>query len=152
VITNNDPKPAVTVSNMSTTEGDAGTKALQFTARLAAVAGVACTFTLATADATATAGSDYVPTKSRVTITTGSRTAAFPVTILGDQSPEPNESLVVKLTSPARCARGNQEAVGSIRNDDEAEATWSPTTVQTGSTLSASPATAQFCTFAVKHC
>lgn len=118
VITNDDPKPGVTVSNVSATEGSAGTKALRFTARLATVSGVPCNLTLATSDATATAGSDYVAATSRVTIPAGSRTATFPVTILGDQSREPNESLVVVLSAPARCVRGNQEAVGSIRNDD----------------------------------
>src|ERR1043166_3828671 len=56
------PPPSASVGDATVTEGDSGTTAATFTVSLSAPSGKPVTISFATADATATAGSDYQPT------------------------------------------------------------------------------------------
>ena len=55
-----DATPSLTITNQSQPEGNAGTSTMTFTVNLSAISGRDVSFSRATVDGTATAGSDYV--------------------------------------------------------------------------------------------
>jgi hypothetical protein len=72
----------------------------------------------ATADGTATAPSDYQSGSGAVTFTPGQVTQTVAVTINGDQSFEPNETLFVNLSNPVNATISDNQGQGTILNDD----------------------------------
>jgi len=58
-IQENDPLPAISINDVSVSEGNSGTKTATFTLTLSAASGRNVTVTYATADGTAIAGTDY---------------------------------------------------------------------------------------------
>ena len=121
----------VVVANpASVIEGAAGTtSALQFTLdRLGSTVGtVAVNWT--TANGTATAGTDYVAASGQVLFLDGESQKTVTVTVNGDATVEPNETLrlVLSTTSGVSVASG----LGTILNDDAAVSV-SDTTVTEG--------------------
>jgi hypothetical protein len=76
------------------------------------------TFDFATADVTATAGSDYVATAGSTSIGPGMGVIIL-VKVIGDVVPEPNETFSVKLGNVSRNGRiADGQGVGVIVNDD----------------------------------
>ena len=88
-IIDNDPVPSVTINDVSITEGNFGTKTLTFTLTLSAASGQTITVNYATANGTATAGSDYVAKTGTVTFAAGTTTQTIGITINGDLTKEP---------------------------------------------------------------
>lgn len=118
-ITNDDFPPSVSVADVSKAEGNSGTSNMVFTVTLSVAQASPVTFNYATADGTATAGSDYVATSGTATIPAGSTSVTIPVVISGDTTIEPNETLTLTLsgiTSNAVISRAT--ATGTITNDD----------------------------------
>ena len=70
-IVDNDAAPSIDISNVSVTEGNTGTKTASFAVTLSAVSGQTVTVNYATANGTATAGSDYVAAASTLTFAPG---------------------------------------------------------------------------------
>src|SRR5206468_2091058 len=66
-ITDDDPPPSLSIDDVSTVEGDSGTQGASFTVLLSAASGRPVTVNYATADGTATAGSDYAATAGTLT-------------------------------------------------------------------------------------
>jgi len=58
------------------------------------------TVSYATADGTATAGSDYVATSGTLTYTPGQTAKGIPVTVNGSTTIGPDKTFVVNLSSP----------------------------------------------------
>jgi hypothetical protein len=101
------------------TEGNTGTKTATFTVRLSAASGSPVTYNITTADATASAGSDYVAkTLTGETIAAGATTRTFAVTLNGDTAIEANESFTVTATSVVGATIADNVAVGNVINDD----------------------------------
>jgi hypothetical protein len=96
-ITDDDPLPELSVTNVAILEGNSGTKNLSFTIRLSAVSGRLVTVQYATADGTATAGSDYVPRSGTLTFLSGWIAQSVTVVIQGDESIEGDEQFVLNL-------------------------------------------------------
>lgn len=117
-IANNDPKPTLTVTDVSSTEGDSGTTTFTFTVRQSKVTGAKTAVTYATADGTATAASDYVAKTGTVSIPAGATTVTITVSVNGDLAGEPNETFFVSLTRPRNATLADTQAVGTITNDD----------------------------------
>jgi chitinase len=119
-ITNDDPKPSVTVTDVSRLEGSAGTSALLvFTVSLSTVSGTASKVHFATANQTATtSGRDYGAKSGTLTIALGKTTGTISVTIRGDAVVEPDETFELRLSSPIHVTLDDLEAVGTILNDD----------------------------------
>jgi Ca2+-binding RTX toxin-like protein len=120
-IDNDDAEPVgtVAISDVTVTEGDAGTKLAVFT--LTRTGGTAAfDVAYATADGTANAGSDYVGIASTVLgFATGESSKQVAVTINGDLDFEADETFFVKLSQATNGAViGDGEAVGTIENDD----------------------------------
>ena len=112
--------PVVDVGNASISEGNVGTKVLNFPVTLlsAAPAG-GVTLTYSTANGSATAGSDYVAVVAgTVVIAPGASTGNLPVTINGDTTVEPDETFTVTITGAINATLGAATATGTILNDD----------------------------------
>lgn len=120
----NDDSPVLSINDVSVSEGPSATTTIltfTVTSTLPAPAG-GITFDIATADNTATAGSDYVArTLTSQTIPAGQSTYPFDVTINGDLLVEPNETFFVNLSSPSGATIGDGQGVGTIQNDDVAD-------------------------------
>jgi hypothetical protein len=77
------------------------------------------TVNYATANGTATAGSDYLATSGTLTVPIGQNVTYITVWVTGDQTKEGNETFYVKLSNPSPNAYlGNTQATGTISNDD----------------------------------
>ena len=109
--------PAVTINDVSQTEGNSGTTAFNFTVTIAASANATVSF--ATADGTATAGSDYVAASGTVTFTAGGPTTQT-VTVLvnGDTLVEGSEAFFVNLSNASGATIADAQGVGTIVDDD----------------------------------
>ena len=123
-INDNDPTPSLSINDLPTIpEGDTGTSTATFTVTLSAASGQTVTVNYATADGTATAGSDYVATSGTLTFNPGDTTKPIPVTINGDTTFEPNETFFVNLTTPVNATISDTQGQGTITNDDAAPPT-----------------------------
>ena len=117
------PLPALSIDNVSATEGDAGTRTFTFTVSLSSDAsGDGVTFDIATQDSTATsAGGDYVGKNlTGQTISAGNSTYLFDVTVNGDTLVEPDELFFVNVTNVAGATVSDAYGEGTIQNDDAA--------------------------------
>ena len=119
-IVNDDAAPHLTIDNVSSSEGNAGTTTFHFTVSLDEPAGPGGVgFDIATADGTATAPSDYTSLAlTEQTIPAGSSTYAFDVTVNGDTTSEPDESFAVNITNVSNAILDDGQGVGAIVNDD----------------------------------
>ena len=110
--------PSISISDTQVTEGNAGTTTMTFNVFLSAASASTVTVSAATANGTATSGSDYNAASGMVTFNPGETTKPFNVTVLGDVTPEADETLLVNLTSPVNATIADNQGVGTIRNDD----------------------------------
>jgi hypothetical protein len=117
-ITNDDPVPSITIADASITEGNSGTKIVTVNLSLSAASGRTVTVNYATANGTASAGSDYVGESGSVTFAAGTTTAAITVTINGDNTREPNQTFLVNLSGPSNATLARTAATVTILNDD----------------------------------
>ena len=143
-IVDNDPLPALRIADAVVLEGDSGTTALSFTVSLSAASGRAVSVTAATSDGTATAGTDYMAVSTTLVIPAGSTAATFSVTIVGDVTAEPDETLNVTLSAPVNAVLDDPSALGVIATDDAVAPTIATTTTTTtivSTTTTAAPPT-----------
>jgi hypothetical protein len=112
--------PGLRINNVYIFEGDSDTRTLRFTATLDQTITEALTVDFATADRSATAGSDYVATNGTLTFEPGDTQQLIDVPIIGDTIPEFNESFAVKLSNLSNpdvpLIKGT--GIGSIFDDD----------------------------------
>jgi hypothetical protein len=113
------PAPAqASVVDASAPEGDTGTKVLSFPVTLAAASPYVVTISFATADGTATAGSDYVAANGSLTFNPGETSKTVDVTINADTTVEADETFTVTLSGPNHATLTKSSATGTIGNDD----------------------------------
>jgi uncharacterized repeat protein (TIGR01451 family) len=119
-IVNDDAAPNLTVNDVSLNEGNAGTTTFTFTVSLSAPAGAGgVTFDIATADGTATAGTDYTAKSlTSQTIPAGSSTYTFDVLVNGDVTAETDETFFVNVTNATNAIVTDGQGLGTIVNDD----------------------------------
>ena len=111
--------PTLSISDASVSEGDSGTTILTYTVTSSAPAlAGGISFDIATADGTATAGSDYVAQATTGTIAAGQTTFTFSVVVNGDVSNESNETVLVNLSNVTGATLADAQGVGTILNDD----------------------------------
>ena len=107
------------IGDVSIVEGHAGTSTLTFTITLSQGAASNVTYNIATANSTATAGSDYVASSlSGQTIPAGQTSKTFSVVVNGDATVESNERFRVNVTSVSGATVSDGVAYGTIVNDD----------------------------------
>ena len=114
--------PALSINDVSKAEGNTGSTTFSFNVSLSAPAlagGV--TFDIATANGTATAGSDYVARSlTGQTIPAGSSSYTFDVTVNTDTNVEPNETFFVNVSNVSGATVSDSQGQGTIQNDDVA--------------------------------
>ncbi|RMF30759.1 MAG: hypothetical protein D6759_11320, partial [Chloroflexi bacterium] len=87
--------PSLTLADATVGEGDAGTTTAAFTVTLSSASSLTVTVDYATADGTATAGSDYTATGGTLTFNPGETQKTITVQVLGDTNAEGNETFTV---------------------------------------------------------
>ena len=131
--------PVLSIGNVTQTEGDSGTKTFTFTVSLSGTNTLGASVSYATADGTATAGSDYVASNGMLSWPAGDTSRkTISVTVNGDTTVEPDEGFTVTLSA----ASGNTQiitptATGTVLNDDNQPPTVeaNPTSVTTDAAL-----------------
>ena len=103
---------------MQVLEGNTGTTNATFTVRLSAASALPVTVNYATADGTATAGSDYVAKSGTLNFAPGTTSASVVVLVQGDVIVEPDETFYLNLTVPTNATLADAQAAALIRNDD----------------------------------
>ena len=117
-IANDDGGSSLTINDVSVSEGNSGTKNMTFTVTLSAASTQAITVAWATANGTATAGSDYVAASGTLNFSAGQTSKTVAVTINGDGADEPDETLVVNLSNANNATIADAQGQGTITNDD----------------------------------
>ena len=108
--------PSPTVSIL---EGNSASQLLTFTVNLSAAASSSLTVNYATANGTATAGSDYIATSGILTFAAGEISKTVAVSVLGDTVNESNETFTLSLSSPNGATLGAiTSTTATIINDD----------------------------------
>ena len=119
----NDEANTLTITDKKVSEGNAGTKTLDFTVSLTNAADQDITFDWGTSLGSATVGVDYVAVTSAVgTILAGSTTGTISVTVNGDTTDELDETFFVNLVNAKYGATvltfARAQALGTIANDE----------------------------------
>ncbi len=117
-ITDDDPLPALTINDVTVTEGDTGTVAATFTIGLSAVSGRTVSVDYATANGSAVAPGDYVARSGVLTFLAGQTTQQLTVTVNGDTLDEFSETYSLNLTDPVSATIADGSGVGTIIDDD----------------------------------
>ncbi len=134
--------PALRIGDASVTEGNSGTTSAVFTVDLLDPTGASVSVAYATADGTATVGSDYQARSGSLSFSgsTTSRTIAVPV--IGDLAVEAFETFQVNLSSPSGATISDGSGTGVIVDDDVAPApavaSFTPTQGPAGTLVSVS--------------
>lgn len=117
-ILNDDAAPALSINDVSVTEGDAGTKTLTFTVSLSKPSGQSVSVNYATSDGVARSTSDYVAKTGALNFAAGQTSKTVSVVINGDTTVEADETLYVLLSGAVNASVGKARGVGTITNDD----------------------------------
>src|SRR5205823_13377684 len=88
-ITDDDGQPSLSIDNVSTTEGNSGQHNATFTVTLSPASGQTVTVSYATANGTATAGTDYQATSGSLSFPAGTTTRTIDVPVNGDTNDRP---------------------------------------------------------------
>ncbi|MDZ7330725.1 MAG: S8 family serine peptidase [candidate division KSB1 bacterium] len=118
-ILNDDVQLSLSINDVTAPEGNSGTTNFNFTVTLSATSSQEVRVDFATANGTATAGSDYVATSGTLIFPVGgSLTQTIAVTVNGDQTVEPDETFYVNLSNPVNAVIADGQGIGTIQNDD----------------------------------
>ena len=110
---------SLAVSDATVTEGNGGSVDALFTVTLNASSSQQVSMTFATADGTATAGTDYTARAPTVlTFEPGETTKTVAVPVFGDTSGEANETFFLNLTNPTNAILGDAQGLATIVDDD----------------------------------
>jgi hypothetical protein len=113
-----DDEPRISIGDTTVTEGNTGSRSATFTVTLSAAYDVPVTVNYATANGTATAGSDYRAASGMLTFAPGETTKAVAVQVIGDRLAEVNETFVVNLSGPTNATITDGQGVGTIADDE----------------------------------
>jgi Ca2+-binding RTX toxin-like protein len=116
-IADNDGEPNLSINDVTVNE-DAGT--LTFTVSLDAASAQEITVDYATADGSATAGSDYTSINGTLTFNAGETSQEITVTITDDSLDETNETFTVDLSNANNATISDAQGVGTITDNDMA--------------------------------
>ncbi|WP_238707315.1 Calx-beta domain-containing protein [Microcystis aeruginosa] len=111
-------KPFLTISNPTIVENNSGTNNLIFKVTLSTTSTQTITVNYATADDTATAGSDYTAKTGTLTFTPGQISQDIIISVNGDTAIEPDETFLINLSNPSNALITDNQGLGTITNDD----------------------------------
>ena len=110
----------ITINDVSVVEGTGGSKSLVYTVSWkGSKGGAAPSATYATADGSATAGSDYISKSGIVNLTNGGcRCGTISIFVSGDNLSEGTETFVVNLTGAVNGTLTDAQGVGTIYDNE----------------------------------
>ncbi|HZH33801.1 MAG TPA: Calx-beta domain-containing protein, partial [Pyrinomonadaceae bacterium] len=118
-ITDDDAAPTVSMADASIVEGSGGTPTrLVFNASLSAATGRKAKVGFTILDGTAMAGSDFNSTSGTIVFNADEAVKQTVVEIYPDVFVEPDETFKIKLSNPSNLVISDDEAIGTIVNDD----------------------------------
>ena len=120
-LNDNDSRPSVFTASatLQQAEGDAGQNTVVFNVTLTNPSVETVTVNFATADGTATAGSDYVANSGTLTFAPGATSASASVLVNGDTVIEPNETFSLNLSNATNASFiSRSQTLATITNDD----------------------------------
>jgi hypothetical protein len=117
-IVDNDSPPVLSIANTSVTEGNSGTATASVTVTLSKAYSSPVSVNYATANSTATAGSDYTAATGSVTFNPGETTKTVAIAITGDTEVESDETFKVNLSNASGASIGISSGTVTITNDD----------------------------------
>jgi uncharacterized repeat protein (TIGR01451 family) len=119
-IVDDDPFPSLSIDDVSISEGHNGPFEAKFAVNLSLATDQIVTVDFATANDTATAGSDYLSAFGTITFNRGQTNQSVIVVVNGDTLHELNESFVVNLSNERNVTLTDAQGRCEIRNDDAA--------------------------------
>jgi len=117
-IEDDDAAPTISIGDVTVVEGDSGTVNAVFTVTLSAASGLPVTVNFATADGTATAGSDYIAATGDVTFAPGETSKTITVQTIGDTTIEEDETFLVNLSNAVNATIADAQGEGTIEDAD----------------------------------
>lgn len=109
---------SISVGDVWLSEGNSGTTNFVFTVSLSNAVNSPVTVSYATANGTATAGSDYQAASGTLTIPAGQTSGTITILVNGDELSEPDETFFVNLSSPTNGTIAKGQGVGMILDDE----------------------------------
>jgi uncharacterized repeat protein (TIGR01451 family) len=117
-ILDDDPPPALSVNDVTVTEGDTGFVVATFRVTLSMRSAQLVRVTASTSNGTAIAGSDYSAQTRQLLIPPGLTNVPINISITPDRVPEPDEFFYVNLSNPSNATIARAQGIGTIVNDD----------------------------------
>ncbi|MBX6313452.1 MAG: right-handed parallel beta-helix repeat-containing protein [Isosphaeraceae bacterium] len=118
-IIDNEPPPALSISDASVIEGDSGTVNALFTVSLSVPSALPISVNYTTADGTATAGVDHIATRGTLTFALGQTSQTLAVPVLGDLLVEGDETASLILSDPTNGAVLGAHHIGTLTIIDD---------------------------------
>lgn len=124
VIIDDDGLPSLVVADASILEGNSGSSPLQFEVTLSPASSSLVSVEYGTLNGTALSGSDYTSAGGVLTFQPGQTSQMVQVDVLGDVIDEGlSEAFAVLLSNPVNAGLADEEAAGTITDDDSARLT-----------------------------
>jgi hypothetical protein len=118
-IVDNDPPPAITISDASVVEGNSGTRLMVFTVRLSVASDKIIAVDYSTANGTAkVSDKDYNAQSGLLYFAPGETTQTISIVIRGDKKKEQAENFYVNLFNAYDAVFADSQGLGTILNDD----------------------------------
>ncbi|HEX7317620.1 MAG TPA: Calx-beta domain-containing protein [Pyrinomonadaceae bacterium] len=117
-IINDEPPPTLSIDDVTVTEGDEGTKTIEFVVSLSVDTESPVSFSFTTVPGTAAENQDYMRTFGASGIGFGVTRRTISVNIRNDTIPEPNETFTVMLSNPDGATIADAEGVCTIIDND----------------------------------
>jgi len=117
-ILDDDPKPTVSINDVSQAEGNSGTTNFDFTVTLSSASGQVVSVDYTTLGGTAVLGSDYQLASGTLTFNPGETQKQLTVLVNGDTQDEPDKTFTVELSKPVNVTYAKYDGLGTIVNDD----------------------------------
>jgi Calx-beta domain len=108
----------LSIDDVTVAEGNAGSAAAVFTARLSQAGTLPVTVSYATANQSALAGSDYQAASGTLSFPAGTVTRTVAVNVLGDTAIEPDETFALNLSAPVGATLADGQGQATIADDD----------------------------------
>ena len=121
-LVDDDGEPSLAINAPSVTEGDSGSASLNFTVTLSPASAGEVTVDYAEGTGgTAVSGTDYTaPASGTLTFAAGDTSGTITVSVTGDSTDEPDETVVVTLGNASGATIGSGTGTGTITDDDAA--------------------------------
>ncbi|MGQ4649182.1 glycoside hydrolase family 9 protein [Lyngbya aestuarii] len=111
--------PKLSIDDVALAEGDTGNTLASFDVKLSAASDETVKVKYATVDDTAIAGKDYKSATGELSFAPGETQKTVFVSVIGDTTPEADESFFLELSNPSQASIADFQGVGTITNDDK---------------------------------